>query len=185
MNVLQSTFSRCHSYLCRRTLTFSSSLRSVGNEAAGIPFWSKTQPFSVPPSLCMFYAFVRYRTTLVRQRPIISLQQQTIVSSCESRDNERCITAGEEVWTGPWGIFCRSDVFLMKVEQKLHQHEPHKHIMRDACVCYSLSRLIFFETSINEDHLFGEAMTLKTRRQRTMPATWAVCGSSRWRLWTV
>lgn len=49
--VLQITFSSYHSYLCRPFPTFSSSLGSVGS--SGIPFWRKTQFYSVDTSVCI------------------------------------------------------------------------------------------------------------------------------------
>lgn len=54
---------------------------------------------------------------------------------------------------------------LVSYMVKLAQHETDRHIVKDARMCYSVSQLIF-QGKINEDHLFGEAMSLKARRRR-------------------
>lgn len=54
---------------------------------------------------------------------------------------------------------------LVSYMVELAQRETDRHVVRDACMCYSVSQLIF-QGKINEDHLFVEAMTLKARRRR-------------------
>lgn len=60
-----SAFSRCHSYLCRRTLAFSSSVRSVGNRR--LEFHCRVKHNFL---LCchgfVLSAFVRYTSSPVR-----------------------------------------------------------------------------------------------------------------------
>lgn len=93
INTFSCAFSRCHSYLCPHTQTFSPSLRSVGNKVAGIPFGSQTPPSSVPPLFIYILCLQRYRSGPVRQRQIISWPQRTVVSFCgfkgERRDMSR------------------------------------------------------------------------------------------------
>lgn len=175
INTFPCAFSRCHSYLCRHTRTFSPSLRSVGNKVAGIPFGSKTPPSSAPPLFVYIICLQRYRSGPVRQRQIISWPQRTVVSFCgfkgKPRDTSRLQKEGSD---RSFRNSCSSGVLHGKTSSTWNRH-----IVKDACMCYSVSQLIF-QGKINEDHLFVEAMTLKAGRRRAKSVMWAVSGSSRW-----
>lgn len=96
--MLQSAFSKSHSYLCRRTLTFSSSLRSDGNEAARIPRWYKNIV-----TLCshIYVCFMFYQKGIchseVKTKNV--LPQQTLIGFWEyrKRGEMRCGLVGKEI----------------------------------------------------------------------------------------
>lgn len=159
------TFSRCHSCLCHHTLTFSS-LRSVGNKAAGIPLCNKTQPCTA----AIFYIFVKYRSGETNRF-------LTSADHCQFLWDKMCHgRRGGLSWfvRNNWfDLFVMTPEVQIKEKKKLHHPKP--------LACATLCLISFFEASINESHLFCKAVTLKTQRQRTMSATWAVYRSSRWR----
>lgn len=132
--------------------------------------WNSTTVLSVPPCLCVFYAFVRYSSTPCEVEKYRNKLLSVSVNQKTGRDVRDLI----------WSI----RIFVKVEPKKLHQHEPGKrHHERPSHV------FLFVSTHFSRQALMRTTCLVKPRHWKHEDGELCqqcgpVYGSSRWRLWS-